>query len=247
MKKADDQFLAIASTAVLASEHFPSMTTGGMAYVAMLDRTILSDTLERLNGTFDKLITATNTFHTTLLELINSNAALIARVATLNSILAALSINYTILASGNHAPFATATTETATNRPPQIHNLSPNGFFWTNGYRVGTDNNACPAPSQHLATTAYGPHSPQPPPLNLPLHSLHSSHACTGHIAPAFTSSPKVLANSETQTAPRPPSPRQVSLSLTPMAFPYSFARVAPLAQACEKLTNDHNHRLTCS
>ena len=106
----------------------------------MYDTIIQLDTLHHLDGYFNNLVAAATNDCTVLSQLINSNASLVARGAMLTSSLAALSAAYTILASGNHAP-ASATTP-AMARPPQNHNLAPNGYCWMHGYRVGTGHNS---------------------------------------------------------------------------------------------------------
>jgi hypothetical protein len=113
-----------------------------MAHAAKLDTTIQLDTPDRLDGYLDNLAAAATNNCTTLLQLIDSNAALVASVATLTSSLATLSATYTILALGTHAPAAATSTARATNRPPWNHNLAPNGYCWTHGYRVGTGHNS---------------------------------------------------------------------------------------------------------
>ena len=96
--------------------------------------------LDHLNGYLDNLATDATNDRTTLSQLIDSNASLVTSVAMLTSSLAALSAMCTILAAGNHAP-APAATPTAA-RPPRNCNLAPNGYFWTHGFRVGTDHNS---------------------------------------------------------------------------------------------------------
>ena len=108
----------------------------------MLDTTIQPDTLDQLDGYLDNLKAAATNDCTTLSQLIDSNAALVASVATLTSSLAALSATYTILASGTHAPATAAPTALATNCPPWNRNLAPNGYCWTHGYQVGTGHNS---------------------------------------------------------------------------------------------------------
>ena len=69
-----------------------------MAHAATFDTTIQPDTLDLLNGYLDNLAAAATNHCTMLLQLIDSNAALVASVATLTSSLASLSATYTILA-----------------------------------------------------------------------------------------------------------------------------------------------------
>jgi hypothetical protein len=118
-----------------------STATGGMAHAMMYDITIQPDTLDRLDGCLDNLmVTATND-HTMLSQLIDSNASLVASVATLTSSLVALSAMYTaILASGNRAPAPAATPAAAC--PPRNRKLAPNGYCWTHGSQVSTCHNS---------------------------------------------------------------------------------------------------------
>ncbi len=111
-----------------------------MAHAVTYDATIQPDTLDRLDGYLDNLAAAATNDRTTLSQLVDSNAALVASVAILTSSLAALSATYTILASGTHAPAAATPTVPATNRPPR--NLAPNGYCWTHGYWVSTGHNS---------------------------------------------------------------------------------------------------------
>ena len=175
-----DQLLAIASTAVLASDHFPRPTdewealprnlktwgawkthyraahiarkrlmlasrrappTGGTAHLATDASAIAPTTLAHLDGYLDNLVAAATTDRSSLTQLIDSNAALTANLATFASSLASLTAAFTLLASGKPTPTPTAPAAAAA-RPQHNHNLSPNGYCWSHSYRVGAGHNS---------------------------------------------------------------------------------------------------------
>lgn len=176
----DDQLLAIASTAVLASDHFPRPTdewealprhqktwgawkthyraahiarkrlllasgrnvpSSGSAHLATDASAIPPTTLAHLNGYLDNLAAAATNDHSSLAQLIDSNAALTANLATITASLASLTAAFAILSAGKPVP-APAAAPATTARPSRNRNLSVNGYCWTHGYRVGVGHNS---------------------------------------------------------------------------------------------------------
>jgi hypothetical protein len=115
---------------------------GGAAHVAAAggNAPLPLETFARLDGYLDNLASAAVTECTTLMQLIESNASLVASVATLTA-----SLN-TITSAYNWAPTPPASSPAPTPAPdpaaaparvrrPRTP-LDPNGYCWTHGYRV---------------------------------------------------------------------------------------------------------------
>lgn len=177
----DDQLLAIASTSVLASGHFPRPTDeweakprnqktwtawkahyrnahlarkrqmlaagtaglggGGMAnaVTAVEDATISDDTLAKLDGYLDNLAAAATTEKSTLAQLVENNATLMATITSLTASVTALSTAYTILAA-KVDPGGKATG--GKPRAKTQRKAEPGGYCWTHGYRVAPGHNS---------------------------------------------------------------------------------------------------------
>ncbi len=124
---------------LLASGRAPP--TSGTAHLATDTSAIPPTTLAHLDGYLDNLAAAATTDRSSLAQLIDSNAALTANLATFASSLASLTAAFTLLSASKPTPTPTAPTASAA-RPQRNRNLSPNGYCWSHGYRMGVGHNS---------------------------------------------------------------------------------------------------------